>query len=173
VVFPGRSLAPWCINRSRAAGCFLLLSFHSLPQHARLPASATFLSSLPQVCNVLTAVILASGCSFLYLLTWGLRELAALQPPLLYTSLLVLLLFPGSLLFRDSRLFFAGTLWRVFTPLRPVSWADFLLADVLTSLAKALSDTERAVCSMMTGPVLEPNQQVSHTVACGSPAERG
>ncbi|KAI3436190.1 hypothetical protein D9Q98_002245 [Chlorella vulgaris] len=112
-----------------------------------------------QVCNVLTAVILASGCSFLYLLTWGLRELAALQPPLLYTSLLVLLLFPGSLLFRASRLFFAGTLWRVFTPLRPVSWADFLLADVLTSLAKALSDTERAVCSMMTGPVLEPNQQ--------------
>ena len=59
-------------------------------------------------------------------------------------------------LMQGTRLFFANTLWRVVTPLREVTWADFLLADVLTSLAKPLSDCERAVCHLLTGPVLLP-----------------
>lgn len=109
---------------------------------------------------MLTALILSSGLAFAYLLAYGLPHLASYLPPTLYCALLALLLFPGSLLQREARLFFSLTLWRVATPLRPVTWADFLLADVLTSLAKALSDTERAVCHLMTGYTKIPNLKV-------------
>ena len=38
-----------------------------------------------------------------------------------------------------------------------MSWADFLLADILTSLAKPLSDCERALCHLLSGPVMLPH----------------
>lgn len=117
---------------------------------------------------MLTAAVLATGLAFCYLLAYGLPELAAYLPPALYCGLLALLLFPGGLLHREARLFFGLTLWRVATPIRPVAWSDFLLADILTSLAKALSDTERAVCHLMVGPVMQPDVQVRAT-RCGWP----
>ena len=44
--------------------------------------------------------------------------------------------------------------------MREVTWADFLLADVLTSLAKALSDSERAICLLVShGSILEPHDR--------------
>jgi hypothetical protein len=56
------------------------------------------------------------------------------------------------------RAFFTATLLRIVTsPLREVTWADFLLADVLTSLSKALSDVERAACHLLAGPVMQPH----------------
>lgn len=58
---------------------------------------------------------------------------------------------------QGNRQFFARTLFRVATPFREVTWADFLLADILTSLAKALSDLERAMCHMLAGPVMKPH----------------
>jgi hypothetical protein len=58
---------------------------------------------------------------------------------------------------QETRAFFAQTLYRVATPFREVSWADFLLADILTSLAKALSDSERALCHLLAGPVMQPH----------------
>lgn len=85
-----------------------------------------------QIANVLTSVVLSSGLAFVYMLAYGLPHLASYLPGALYCSLLALFLFPGPLLERDSRLFFGRTLWRIVTPLRSVSWADFLLADVLT-----------------------------------------
>ena len=54
-------------------------------------------------------------------------------------------------------MFFTWTFWRVTTPFREVTFADFLLADILTSLAKALSDCERALCHLSTGPVMQPH----------------
>lgn len=54
-------------------------------------------------------------------------------------------------------MFFSTTLFRVATPFRHMSWADFLLADVLTSLAKPLSDCERALCHLLSGPVMLPH----------------
>ena len=33
-------------------------------------------------------------------------------------------------------------------PIKPVTWTDFLVADVLTSLAKSISDAERALSRM-------------------------
>ena len=57
---------------------------------------------------------------------------------------------------QETRLFFSWTFFRVTTPYREVTFADFLLADVLTSLAKALSDSERALCHLALGPVMQP-----------------
>ena len=105
-------------------------------------------------------MVLSSGLAFAYELGAGRAAAASYHPPLLYAALLALLLFPGAVLHRDARLFFGATLWRVVTPIRPVTWADFLLADVLTSLAKALSDTERAVCHLMIGPVMQTDLKV-------------
>lgn len=62
-------------------------------------------------------------------------------------------------------MFFSTTLFRVATPFRHMSWADFLLADVLTSLAKPLSDCERALCHLLSGPVMLPH---STDQMCGS-----
>lgn len=64
-------------------------------------------------------------------------------------------------------MFFSQTLFRVATPVREVSWADFLLADVLTSLSKALSDLERAGCHLLAGPIMAP-----HSVDQVQPSER-
>lgn len=98
------------------------------------PAPHPLLLAAParQIANVLTSVVLSSGLAFVYMLAYGLPHLASYLPGALYCSLLALFLFPGPLLERDSRLFFGRTLWRIVTPLRSVSWADFLLADVLT-----------------------------------------
>ncbi|GAB4823276.1 hypothetical protein N2152v2_010322 [Parachlorella kessleri] len=115
------------------------------------------------VSNVLTAIVLGSGVAFLFHSSVNNPYLASYQPPILYLGLLAFVLNPTNVLFKETRLFFSSTAWRVFTPLRTVTWADFLLADVLTSLAKPLSDTERAVCHLMTGPVMSPIEE-----RCGS-----
>lgn len=65
-----------------------------------------------------------------------------------------------NLYLQDTRRFFATGLWRVATPVRSVTWSDFLLADILTSLAKAISDIERSVCHLMTGDVMAPEGEV-------------
>ena len=58
-------------------------------------------------------------------------------------------------------MFFSATVFRVVTPYREVTWADFLLADVLTSLSKPLADMERAACHLLTGPTMDPSERVS------------
>ena len=58
---------------------------------------------------------------------------------------------------QDTRMFLSTTFFRVATPFREMSWADFLLADILTSLAKPLSDCERALCHLLSGPVMLPH----------------
>jgi hypothetical protein len=72
-------------------------------------------------------------------------------PGLTYTALALLLLLPANVLARGSRLLFARTTGRVLAPLQDVSWSDFLLADMLTSLAKSCMDLERSLCHMATG----------------------
>ena len=69
---------------------------------------------------------------------------------------------------QGNRRFFAKTLFRVTTPVREVTWSDFLLADILTSMAKALSDSERAMCHMMAGPVMRPHASQQVRILCPS-----
>ena len=81
---------------------------------------------------------------------------------------------------QEVRGFFTATALRIAaSPAREVTWADFLLADVLTSLSKALSDVERAACHLLTGPVMQPHasDQVggagpAWAAACGLPHAR-
>jgi hypothetical protein len=72
-------------------------------------------------------------------------------PPLLYFSVAMTLLMPVNVLRKSSRMFFARTVLKVLAPLQTVGWADFLLADMLTSLAKSSSDITRSVCLMLHG----------------------
>ena len=110
-------------------------------------------SELLRVSNVLTMALFSSAVVFLRLAAQGDVWAAAMQPVALYLAAFLLLLMPFPVFHRDARRYFAATLWRVVTPHRTVTWADFLLADILTSLAKGMSDVERAVCSMASGPI--------------------
>ena len=113
-----------------------------------------------EIANVLSAMVLGSACTFLHYCAVGELDTAALHPPLLYSAMLVALLLPLTVFYQDTRRFFASTVWRVITPIRAVTWADFLLADILTSLAKGVSDVERAVCLMASGSVMSPDANV-------------
>ncbi|WIA11571.1 hypothetical protein OEZ85_011678 [Tetradesmus obliquus] len=87
-----------------------------------------------------------------------------------WTSLLALvLLLPANVMRNQSRMFFARTALKVLVPLQPVGWADFLLADMFTSLAKSSSDVTRSVCLMLHGPLAHPLHPYSATAAssCG------
>lgn len=130
-----------------------------------VPAAALF-----DIANVLSAVTLASAAAFLFNCARGAADAAALQPPLLYSAMLVILLLPLPTFYGDTRRFFATTAWRVVTPIRGVTWSDFLLADVLTSLAKGVSDIERAVCLMASGPVMAPAEAVCSDASWVIPA---
>ena len=107
-----------------------------------------------KMCNSLSCGLLSSGALFLMFTASGMMRAAALQPVLLYMVALLVLVMPFPIFYRDTRRFFATTFWRVLTPVRSVAWGDFLFADILTSLAKGLSDIERAICSMVSGPIL-------------------
>ena len=52
--------------------------------------------------------------------------------------------------YRRNRRFFLQILNRVVLPFREVTFSDFLLADILTSLAKPLSDLSIASCRMLS-----------------------
>ena len=111
-------------------------------------------SDILKICNILTSGVLLSGAMFLGCMVFGNISLAAMQPVLLYVCALLVLVMPFPTFYRDTRRYFASTFWRVLTPVRRVGWGDFLLADILTSLAKGLSDIERAICSMVSGPIM-------------------
>jgi len=113
-------------------------------------------SSIFQIANILSMLVLSSASTFLFYCIQGQLDAAAIHPPLIYSAMLAIVLLPATVFYRDARRFFASTAWRVMTPIRTVTWADFLLADILTSLAKGISDTERAVCALATGPVMAP-----------------
>ncbi|KAK9811761.1 hypothetical protein WJX72_009628 [[Myrmecia] bisecta] len=118
-----------------------------------------------QAAGLLSTLVMTSAALFTYHCAYGHEKTASFHPPLVYTVMATLFLLPVNLAFKDTRLFFSSTFWRVVTPFREVSWADFLLADILTSLAKPLSDAERAMCHLTSGPVMQP-----HTTdqLCGS-----
>lgn len=73
-------------------------------------------------------------------------RLAAAMPITLYGGCVLLMLFPANVLHQPARLFFSKTLVRVLVPLATVTFSDFVLGDILTSLAKALSDSQLALC---------------------------
>ncbi|KAI5428806.1 uncharacterized protein LOC127127145 isoform X2 [Lathyrus oleraceus] len=101
----------------------------------------------------MTILVPTSMTSYLYLYSHGEVSLAASQPVLLYIFVAMLLVFPFDIFYLSSRYFFLRTLLRIAFPLQPISFPDFFLADILTSMAKVFSDLERSVCRMVNKQV--------------------
>ncbi|CAL1406893.1 unnamed protein product [Linum trigynum] len=97
----------------------------------------------------MTIVVPSSMTAYLYLYSHGEVSLAASQPVLLYCAVAMLLIFPFDIFYLSSRYFLLRTLWRIVFPLQAITFADFFLADILTSMSKVFSDLERSVCRMV------------------------
>ncbi|KAK3261014.1 hypothetical protein CYMTET_30060 [Cymbomonas tetramitiformis] len=118
------------------------------------------------VAAFLTVLLLTNLAIYSFCAAIGLDQVATCMIVLLYAVPPVLLVMPFDVLHRRSRFFFLTTLRRIVFPLQPILFADFFLADILTSLSKAISDSERALCSMVTAPILEAD--ISPHSICGS-----
>lgn len=98
-----------------------------------------------------TSLVLSTAGGFCYCCLQGWHTAAQSMPVIAYMLVLMVLLLPVNMLNVNSRLFFASTLRRVLIPLQEVTWSDFLLADVLTSLSKCTSDIAKATCGLAAG----------------------
>ncbi|KAL5132158.1 Xenotropic and polytropic retrovirus receptor 1 [Glycine soja] len=81
---------------------------------------------------------------YLSLFSWRSLICCITTSVLLYAAAVMVLIFPFDIFYFSSRYFFLRTLWRI-----AISFADFFLADILTSMAKVFSDLERSVCRMV------------------------
>ncbi|KAM5580709.1 SPX and EXS domain-containing protein 5 [Rosa sericea] len=97
----------------------------------------------------MTIVVPTSMTAYLYLYSHGEVSLAASQPVLLYAAVAMILIFPFDIFYLSTRFYFLRTLWRIVLPLQAISFSDFFVADILTSMSKVLSDLERSVCRML------------------------
>ncbi|XP_057956487.1 uncharacterized protein LOC131149768 isoform X2 [Malania oleifera] len=97
----------------------------------------------------MTIIVPTSMTAYLYLYSHGEVSLAASQPVLLYAAVAMVLIFPFDIFYLSSRYYFLRTLWRIIFPLQAITFSDFFLADILTSMAKVVSDLERSVCRMI------------------------
>eukprot|EP00252_Welwitschia_mirabilis_P017124 TRINITY_DN3800_c0_g1_i1.p1 TRINITY_DN3800_c0_g1~~TRINITY_DN3800_c0_g1_i1.p1 ORF type:complete len:463 (-),score=53.29 TRINITY_DN3800_c0_g1_i1:221-1609(-) len=104
-----------------------------------------------KIATCMTLVVPTSMTAYLFLYSTGEISFAKIQPVLLYSILALILVLPHDTLFMSSRYYFLRTLWRLTFPLQPITFADFFLADILTSMAKVLSDLERVICMMING----------------------
>ncbi|XP_024004252.1 SPX and EXS domain-containing protein 5 isoform X2 [Eutrema salsugineum] len=97
----------------------------------------------------MTTIILTSMTAYLYLYSHGDVSLAAFQPVVLYFSAVIILIIPFNIFYMPSRYYLLWTFWRILFPVQTVTFSDFFLADILTSMSKVLSDLERSVCRMV------------------------
>ncbi|CAN1232304.1 SPX and EXS domain-containing protein 1 [Linum perenne] len=68
---------------------------------------------------------------------------------LLYCAVAMILIFPFDIFYLSTRYFLLRTLWRILFPLQAITFSDFFVADILTSMSKVFSDMERSVCRMV------------------------
>lgn len=59
------------------------------------------------------------------------------------------MIFPFDIFYLSTRFYLLRTLWRIVLPLQAISFSDFFVADILTSMSKVFSDLERSVCRMV------------------------
>lgn len=110
-----------------------------------------YVSLALQTALVFTACVLSGATAYSYCCLHRLHSTAAALPIIAYVAMLLLLLAPINVLNPNSRFFFARTLARVLLPFQEVTWSDFLLADVFTSLSKCTSDIAKAACALAMG----------------------
>ncbi|KAM6549081.1 hypothetical protein CsatB_020757 [Cannabis sativa] len=97
----------------------------------------------------MTIVVPTSMTAYLYLYSHGEVSLAASQPVLLYAAIALLLVFPFDIFYLSTRFYLLRTLYRIVLPLQAITFSDFFVADILTSMSKVLSDLERSACRMV------------------------
>ncbi|XP_021670579.1 uncharacterized protein LOC110657614 isoform X2 [Hevea brasiliensis] len=102
-----------------------------------------------KVATWMTIIVPTSMTAYLYLYSHGEVTLAASQPVLLYFAVLMVFIFPFDIFYLSSRYYLLRTLWRIVFPLQAITFSDFFLADVLTSMSKVFSDLERSACRML------------------------
>eukprot|EP00257_Ricinus_communis_P014907 XP_015572702.1 SPX and EXS domain-containing protein 1 isoform X1 [Ricinus communis] len=102
-----------------------------------------------KVATWMTIIVPTSMTAYLYLYSHGEVSLAASQPVLLYFAVLMVLIFPFDIFYLSSRYYLLRTLWRIVFPLQAITFSDFFLADILTSMSKVFSDLECSVCRMV------------------------
>ncbi|KAL3681225.1 hypothetical protein R1sor_024181 [Riccia sorocarpa] len=108
-----------------------------------------------KIASWMTILVVTSMTAYLYLESYEATQLAAAQPVIIYGVLPFLLAFPVDVLFSSSRFYFITTIFRMIFPLQPISFPDFFVADVLTSMSKVLSDVERSICRMYFFQIVE------------------
>ncbi|KAJ3678659.1 hypothetical protein LUZ60_002462 [Juncus effusus] len=101
----------------------------------------------------MTIIVPTSMTSYLYLYSHGKISLAAFQPVILYVIAVTLLVFPFDIFYLSSRYFLLRTIWRIILPFQAITFADFFLADIMTSMSKVFSDLERSACRMLNKQV--------------------
>ncbi|XP_039119430.1 LOW QUALITY PROTEIN: SPX and EXS domain-containing protein 3-like [Dioscorea cayenensis subsp. rotundata] len=101
----------------------------------------------------MTIVVPTSMTAYLYLYSHGEVSLAASQPVILYVVVVMILIFPFDIFYLSSRYYFLRTLLRIAFPLQAITFCDFFLADILTSMSKVFSDLERSICRMVNKQV--------------------
>ncbi|KAJ0977568.1 hypothetical protein J5N97_013042 [Dioscorea zingiberensis] len=101
----------------------------------------------------MTIVVPTSMTAYLYLYSHGEVSLAASQPVILYVVVVMILIFPFDIFYLSSRFYLLRTLWRIAFPLQAITFCDFFLADILTSMSKVFSDLERSICRMVNRQV--------------------
>ncbi|THU74200.1 hypothetical protein C4D60_Mb04t30860 [Musa balbisiana] len=74
---------------------------------------------------------------------------------ILYAAILMVLIFPFEIFYLPSRYYLLRTVWRIILPLQAsaITFSDFFLADIMTSMSKVFSDLERSVCRMFNRQV--------------------
>ncbi|KAL1813851.1 hypothetical protein DCAR_0626234 [Daucus carota subsp. sativus] len=97
----------------------------------------------------MTIIVPTSMTAYLYLYSHGEVPLAAFQPVLLYSAVAMIIIFPFDIFYLSSRYFLLRTLWRIVFPLQAITFPDFFVADIFTSMSKVFSDLERSVCRMV------------------------
>ncbi|OMO60172.1 hypothetical protein CCACVL1_24349 [Corchorus capsularis] len=97
----------------------------------------------------MTIIVPSSMTAYLYLYSHGEVSWAASQPVLLYFAVVMVLIFPFDIFYFSSRYYMLRTLWRIAFPFQAITFSDFFLADILTSMSKVFSDLERSVCRMV------------------------
>ncbi|KAL9377605.1 hypothetical protein Peur_028940 [Populus x canadensis] len=102
-----------------------------------------------KVATWMTIIVPISMTAYLYLYSHGEVSLAASQPVFLYCAVALILIFPFDIFYLSSRYYLLRTLWRIVFPLQAITFSDFFLADILTSMSKVFSDLERSVCRMV------------------------
>ncbi|KAG6545709.1 hypothetical protein Mapa_012894 [Marchantia paleacea] len=120
-----------------------------------------------KIAGGLTMMVLTSMSLYMYFYSHGQLNYAAAQPLFLYCALPLFLGLPLNVCYASSRFFFLNTLARLAVPLNPITFADFFVADVLTSMAKVFSDMERALCTMYFYQVAKPELAIRPGM-CGS-----